>query len=399
MTLQELSYFIQSAHINFLYGAGVSQPYLATLGNLEKWLSKLAQDTGTDKKVLKIVEASLYREYCEKVILKNYPFIEYDEDYKKTVDSYRGFFQIWNELINKRKSQILDKQINLFTTNIDLLVENTLSGSGIELNDGFRGTLHPIFNESNFQISLSKSSLQFNKTSEIPVFNLIKLHGSVNWEVEKRGEIKSDTFNLFILNRDLPKIDSKYFVDIYDKDPSGRTKEKDYEQIVSEAEKIELPNDHVYDDFFDTYHHILMINPTKEKFKTSVLDYHFYELLRIYSNALEKENSLLFVMGFSFADEHIAQITRRAADTNPTLQIIIFAYSDDEKNAFKKNLNIESGCANNNILIVTPSKFRTDNQEKYKDLCKKIDRFDLNTINSVFTMIDGEIHAGNYGGK
>jgi hypothetical protein len=48
---------------------------------------------------------------------------------------------------------------------------------------------------------------------------------------------------------------------------------------------------------------------------------------------------------------------------------------------------------------VTPSKFRTDNQEKYKDLCKKIDRFDLNTINSVFTTIDGEVHAGNYGGK
>lgn len=398
MNIQELKYFIQSAHINFLYGSGVSMPYLATLGNIENWLSKLAQDTVTDKTVKKIVEASLYREYCEKVILKNYSFEESDNSYQKTVAAYRKFFQAWNELINKRKSQILDKQVNLFTTNIDLLVEKTLSGSGIELNDGFRGTLNPIFNESNFQISLSKSSLQFNKTSEIPMFNLIKLHGSVNW-VEEKEKIKSDTLYLFILNRDLPKINSKYFVDIYDKDPSGRTKEKDYEQIVSEAEKIELPNDHVYDDFFDTYHHILMINPTKEKFKTSVLDYHFYELLRIYSNALEKENSLLFVMGFSFADEHIAQITRRVADTNPTLQIIIFAYSDDEKNAFKKNLNIESGCANNNILIVTPSKFRTDNQEKYKDLCKKIDRFDLNTINSVFTTIDGEIHAGNYGGK
>ncbi|MCH3969445.1 MAG: SIR2 family protein [Prevotella sp.] len=295
MNLQELRYFIQSGHINFLYGAGASQPYLPTLGNIENWLSKLVQDTVTNKMVKKIVEASLYREYCEKVILKNYSFEESDNSYQKTVAAYRKFFQVWNELINKRKSQILDKQVNLFTTNIDLLVEKTLSGSGIELNDGFRGTLNPIFNESNFQISLSKSSLQFNKTSEIPMFNLIKLHGSVNW-VEEKEKIKSDTLYLFILNRDLPKINSKYFVDIYDKDPSGRTKEKDYEQIVSEAEKIELPNDHVYDDFFDTYHHILMINPTKEKFKTSVLDYHFYELLRIYSNALEKENSLLFVM-------------------------------------------------------------------------------------------------------
>ena len=51
-----------------------------------------------------------------------------------------------------------------------------------------------------------------------------------------------------------------------------------------------------------------MVNPTKDKFRASVLDYHFYELMRIYSNALERENSLLFVMGFSFADDTLRKL-------------------------------------------------------------------------------------------
>ena len=35
MTLDVLRNFIQSSHINFLYGSGVSRPYLATLGNID----------------------------------------------------------------------------------------------------------------------------------------------------------------------------------------------------------------------------------------------------------------------------------------------------------------------------------------------------------------------------
>ena len=83
------------------------------------------------------------------------------------------------------------------------------------------------------------------------------------------------------------------------------------------------------------------------------MDYHFYELMRIYANALEKENAILFVAGFSFADEHIASITKRAADRNPTLQIVIFAFSNDEEDSFKTKLCINSLCLNNNITIIT----------------------------------------------
>lgn len=392
MTLDILRNFIQSSNINFLYGSGISRPYLSTLGNIEKWLTKVAEGDG--KETYKdVIKASLYKAYCDGVILKNHYFY-HDKDFLETKSAYTDFFSVCNELMNKRNAQLLNKQINLFTTNIDLLAEETLEKSGIELNDGFRGTLKPAYNESNFQISLSKSSMQFHKQAEVPMFNLIKVHGAVNWK-EQDGTIRSDTMLMYYVKQALDKIDKDYFVNLYKVDGT----EKTYDEVKTEADDIalHLPNN-AYDMFFDAYNQIVMINPTKDKFRTSVLDYHFYELMRIYSNALERENSILFVMGFSFADEHIAKITQRAADTNPTLQIVAFAYSDKDLETYKKNLGIEHGCSNNNILILTPSSFKESNQDKYKELCESVENFDLKTINLLFKEISKNIHSG-YGTK
>ena len=41
MHIETLKYYIQSANINFLYGSGLSRPFLSTLGNIEKWLTEL----------------------------------------------------------------------------------------------------------------------------------------------------------------------------------------------------------------------------------------------------------------------------------------------------------------------------------------------------------------------
>lgn len=389
MTLEILRNFIQSSNINFLYGSGISRPYLATLGNIEKWLTMLAEDASGEP-YKEVIEASLYKAYCDGVILKN-SSLSYstNKDFLETKSAYADFFSICNELMNKRNSQLLSKQINLFTTNIDLLVEETLSKSGIELNDGFRGTIKPVYNESNFQISLSKASMQFHKQSEVPMFNLIKVHGAVNW-IEQDGVIISDTFPMWKIEQALKKIDKDYFVELQNVDK----KDKTFDEVKTGADDIALmlPDD-VYKDFFAAYNQIVMINPTKEKFKTSVLDYHFYELMRIYSNALERENSILFVMGFSFADEHIARITKRAADTNPTLQVVVFAYSEKDEEGYKKNLQIEHGCSNNNILILTPTKFKELNNEKYSGLCSKVTNFDLRTINLIFKEISNNIHS------
>lgn len=393
MTLDILRNFIQSSNINFLYGSGISRPYLSTLGNIEKWLTKVAEDDSKET-YKEVIKASLYKAYCEEVILKNQFFSNFDSKFLETKSAYADFFSVCNELMNKRNAQLLNKQINLFTTNIDLLAENTLEKSGIELNDGFRGTLKPVYNESNFQISLSKSSLQFHKQAEVPMFNLIKVHGAVNWK-EQDGSIDSDTMLMFDIQQALDKIDKDYFVNLYKADGT----EKTYDEVKTDADDIALLlPDKAYDKFFDAYNQIVMINPTKDKFRTSVLDYHFYELMRIYSNALERENSILFVMGFSFADEHIAQITKRAADTNPTLQVVVFAYSDKDFDTYKQNLGIEHGCSNNNILILTPTNFKNSNNDKFGDLCSKISNFDLKTINLIFKEISNNIHSG-YGAK
>ena len=399
MTLEILRNFIQSSNINFLYGSGISRPYLSTLGVIEDWLTQLAKNDSKEP-YREVMKASLYKAYCDGVILKNKHFSSLDKNFLETKTAYADFFSICNELMNKRNLQLLSKQINLFTTNIDLLAEETLNNSGIELNDGFRGTIKPVYNESNFQISLSKSSLQFHKQAEVPMFNLIKVHGGVNWK-EKDGTIISDTFLLNNIKQALDEIDKAYFVDLYKTDDTSKTEKipKTYKEVKTEAEGIasSLP-DKAYEKFFEEYNKIVMINPTKDKFITSVLDYHFYELMRIYSNALERENSILFVMGFSFADEHIAKITQRAANTNPTLQVVVFAYSDEDLDTYQKNLEIEHGCSNNNILILTPSSFRESNQDKYNELCKKACRFDLKTINLLFKEISKNIHSG-YGTK
>ena len=44
MNIKELTYYIQSANINFLIGSGASRPYLATLGSIEKLLTRLNDD-------------------------------------------------------------------------------------------------------------------------------------------------------------------------------------------------------------------------------------------------------------------------------------------------------------------------------------------------------------------
>ena len=86
------------------------------------------------------------------------------------------------------------------------------------------------------------------------------------------------------------------------------------------------------------------------KFQETVMDRTYYDLLRIYSNQLDRKNSLLIVFGFSFADLHIREITERALK-NPTLKMIIFAFSTGEANKFAALFG-----EYNNVDIIKPEK-------------------------------------------
>ena len=165
MNIKELIQFIQSANINFMIGSGASRPYLATLGSIEEWLTRLAEDKKDKKLEYDVVEASIYKAFYESVIRPNrFPG---GSDYETTINNYRALLTAWNGIMNKRYSRLLNKQVNLFSTNVDLMIEQASSGMGIELNDGFKGSVEQIYEESNFMRSVNQTSLHFQYTSEI----------------------------------------------------------------------------------------------------------------------------------------------------------------------------------------------------------------------------------------
>jgi hypothetical protein len=105
---------------------------------------------------------------------------------------------------------------------------------------------------------------------------------------------------------------------------------KDFKEIKvsSDIERIQS--------FFDK---LTIVFPKNEKFRDTLLNQTYYDLLRIYANELDKENTLLISEGFSFADEHIFSITERALK-NPTLKLIIFCYKKDELEYIKRKFHI-----------------------------------------------------------
>ena len=92
-----------------------------------------------------------------------------------------------------------------------------------------------------------------------------------------------------------------------------------------------------------------LIYPKKEKFKTTVVNHTYYDLLRIYANELDKEQTTLIAFGFSFRDEHIFDLTKRAL-RNSTLKLIIFAFDTLSKESLG-----EAFSEHHNVDIIYPS--------------------------------------------
>ncbi len=223
----------------------------------------------------------------------------------------------------------------------------------MEYNDGFSGSFERLFKLSNFNRSFFRKSLHYDNTYELPVFNLIKLHGSLTWT-------KGSNEENILFDRNLESINNL----------------KDY------------GNKHkICDKFINKYEeNLLIINPTEEKFKTAVLNKNYYELLRIYSSELEKENTALFVMGFSFSDEHIREVTVRAANSNPTLGIYILPYNQESEKSIRKELE-KSHPNNENIRYISNE---IDNSKE--ESCKE---YNFKNINKLFGKLLDEINKKN----
>lgn len=345
MDNDKIQKIIESCHFNFLIGSGASRNYLETLSNIESLLTELDNEPDEKKSEnwFKILEVSIKNWYYEKCIKGNTKLINKDFEleeskhleFEETQKNYADFLQALNVLILKRKNKLLPKEVNIFTTNMDLFLDVNLDRLGLEFNDGFSGKFNQTFDTSNYQKSFFKSSSQYNLSSELPLFNLFKLHGSVTWDKSSETEIRYNPKCDVLSNLNEIKISQEHLVSLtkVSEEDDTKTITKSYSELREESKKMVVEDATIalYDKFIAEYDKLVMINPTKEKFENTTLRLEYYEQMRMYSNILERENSVLFVTGFSFADEHIKEITKRALNSNPTLMVIVFCFNESDK--------------------------------------------------------------------
>ncbi|AOZ72289.1 hypothetical protein BK816_02385 [Boudabousia tangfeifanii] len=363
ITPVRLRTIVESAHLNFLIGAGTSSSYFVALGNIEDALTQVT-DSQASQAVKALVRASIQAYFFERVLAPNTKIIERDESAEGILRSYARFIRTLNRILLRRRSTLLSKQVNIFTTNVDMLFEVAMEESGIDYSDGFSGKIRPKFNLGDFSTLRFRTGSRYEHRFEVPVFNLIKIHGSAAWRQHQSENRKTDIF--FDHSLDLVREVAAHFEEaksylipvLVDPQPEDQGPTiRPIDDLIADAvqrlggadkEPLEVAG------FAAVYNKLGIVNPDKRKFATTVLNETYYELIRRLANELEKENSVLFVHGFSFRDEHLRDIVLRAARTNPTLQIIVFCYSREGLESYEQLLpDVE--LKNGNIEFVTPA--------------------------------------------
>jgi hypothetical protein len=374
---------IESSNINLLLGAGFSYGIADTLGNTEKILELIDKYNKDDK--FTVIEAFMYWNFYSKTI---YPLCQKVND--RNLKNQINFVRNWMNILSNRESAVINKQANIFTTNYDIVLEYAFESNFIDYNDGFKGRINPYFSTTNFNRLYFERAIFTNRSVEIPIFNLLKLHGSVTWKIEESKQrrivyneyIKSiENFNrqyedfFTVTNKDVV---DKLKVNIITITDWNKCDEKTLADIIPvESDKIKRGCIEFVKNFKESFK---IVNPTKQKFNDTLMDKNYYELMRIYSNELEKNNTVLLVQGFSFEDEHIQEITMRALG-NPSLTVIIFAFNEDDITSYCEKFEKYQ-----NVWIV---KAPDPNEADLKDGKKEI-LFDLPLLNSKLVGLFGE---------
>ena len=306
--------FFNMKNVNFLFGSGTSSPAIPVMKGLIKAIrdSDLSGDkreafeqiAKTKKDNIEEILGTLYSQkaYIEGIgdtdsdeiklclgLINRIESIIYDnltpglspDSIKDTsanvLDHYKQFY---GKITNRNKDL---SRINVFTTNNDLFNETALDSLNIHYINGFSGGLKKYFNPAFFNYTYSKRMDTSLEKFE-PVNNMVylyKIHGSVNW-VEDNSNANS-YFNI----RELTEIE---------KDFNGKA----------------------------------MIYPTPLKQNKS-LGSPYVDLFREFQLKLLEPNSVLFVIGYSFNDEHINDIVYRSLVTNSSLILCVVNQLDESQ--------------------------------------------------------------------
>ncbi|MGQ1787490.1 SIR2 family protein [Saccharicrinis sp. GN24d3] len=214
-------------------------------------------------------------EAMESEIFNNINVSEKDAHYNQTLNVYQNFYRRL-ALRNKDLSRL-----NIFTTNNDLFNETALDSLNINYINGFGGGLNKFFNPAFFNYTFSKR-MDTSIGKFEPVENMVylyKIHGSINWIEDNQNS-------------------NTYFK-------------------IKEINNPDRKNNNV------------LIYPTPTKQNKS-LGSPYVELFREFQRKLLEPHSVLFVIGYSFSDEHINNVIYQALATNSTISVVVLNDIEDK---------------------------------------------------------------------
>jgi hypothetical protein len=390
--LNDLRKTLESTNINFLLGAGCSMPAFETLGNLEDLRVELEgqKDTlGKDGAVIyRLIKAEIDRQFFMGSIYRNVEYVTDRKDgtekdirqtrdaYKQTRDAYKDFCTQAIQTVANRESVDKPKQVTFFTSNYDLCMDLALDEAGIPTNSAYLGRFSRVVTHQTFGNRVFSNGIGLGYRTEIPSANLVKIHGCASWRYDGQELTIDDSYQILEKIKELFDAISRFGEDQPEirsniSEPSeSRTTETgtkapvDFETLKCQAEttfKRTKKDKHgkkelvaKLDELDGTRDKLAVVLPNKGKFASTVLNETYYDQLRRLSNQLELPNTSLLVMGFSFADEHIRSLIKRAAKANPTLKVIIFCYSKDTTTTIADYLSYSPEEYPNIELVVGP---------------------------------------------
>jgi len=216
----------------------------------------------------------------KKFILQKCTEGRFVEDDDSVVSLYRRFYQS----LSTRSRGLAPPWV--FTTNYDLFNERAMDRSGIPYSNGFAGTVERRFNTVTYRRALADQlDISSKRWAAVDGYvHFCKLHGSVNWTEEEAG--------LF--------------------------------PIRESADKLDPTQDRV------------MIYPTPSK-QTASFGSPYSDMFREFHRQIVQDQSVLFIMGYSFGDEHINNIIFQGL-TLPGFRLVAFLNPNDANNPVTKEL-------------------------------------------------------------
>lgn len=355
--IDELRRTCESTNINFLLGAGCSMPAFGTLGNIEQLWEMVKADDTLDEYQKSVLEVSIRSAFFNCAVAANYTYPHTSTPKAvATKKAYKRFCAVSIDLAKKREAAISPKQISYFVTNYDICMDLALDEAKIPTNSGFTGRFNTMLDLSDFGRRYTTSTLTLGYQSELASANLVKLHGCASWMATHSNANSTHSIHFTVSQTHLLDIASEITAAKLLQINIKNKAEDEYAKLKTEVTSSHniKPSPPTIDALNDRFNDMQIVWPTKDKFHDTVLDEIYYAQLRRLTNQLEVRNSILLVIGFSFTDEHIRKLILRAAETNPTLHVIIFCYNDSSKRDIQENLLSECDTIpNHNVTIVT----------------------------------------------